>query len=556
MLSLSLLLLTVCWACRPVNCHLDGNDWNALQTAQAYIYQTRLIAFELRETPDNANIRNFLGHLDTIPLPRVYYNDSSVDFVPEEYIFRVPNYGTARNLPISFVIVSSINSFTNGLDFFNFKYKKIDYCILLTTDSTDFHRFSEEKKRFMHYQYFNILMIYWKNSQIQFLTTNEPKSLMLHNGICLTISYVKSLRAPKGWKFASDFVCEILRNRFQPNMKSKGITVPSPYCISHEGISGYERYEHVIGYPVISEEDSLRLVLLSKGVNPTWMAPFRAFTLQLWLLILVVSLVISFILKWLMETSTNWLFLLFHLLAIQMSFSVGNQLTNSTRLLFALLFLSSVIFVALFQSQMFTLYNNPGLAPMPQDFNDLDRLNYTVYIHGYLKDFFSNYPNLIKNTNFQQNSKDIVLDDRKTWALSEIEFNYLIATDNSLQNKYYLLPKKIITSGVYCFVNRDNPMAKQYIRVLNRISWSGLRIYWKSIALHLLRLENRILNDITDEKHIFTLEDLKGAFLVLIGGYILAIATFLIEVVISQFKILDGYKILDLGKKKKVSKIK
>lgn len=222
---------------------------------------------------------------------------------------------------------------------------------------------------------------------------------------------------------------------------------------------------------------------------------------------------------------------------------------NTTRILNASWMLFALILRTIYQALLFHLIRSNVTRNMPKNLFDLVQKNYSLIVDP------PGIDALIDISLFRS-LKFIISNDKLSWEYLENmplkEAKYTAAAIPFIFLQYYIeslnksgifkmLPQSIMNFKMCMYVSKHSFLIEQFDDVLKLIRGFGFLQAWYRQEVNLNYFRGKHLNI----NHVFGLQQLKMAFILLVFGYMIAFMVFLMEFV---FKALKKVKVLKLFK--------
>ena len=303
--------------------------------------------------------------------------------------------------------------------------------------------------------------------------------------------------------------------------------------------------------------ETLCIVVHKSGFIPKWQAINRCFSLAIWLILIGICFLTSIIwykFKSGQNTLTQSILEIFGLyLTYPVTWLRSPELNRSRILTGAIILVSNVLIVGLFQSKLYSNFQNLGRYPPIETLNDLIKANISIICkHQYTcistfdKDFRSTMDNFIfgeieklwNNHKYEHGRdlykiteiKDIMNDSKVGLICSCDEANLILNTLPKYKENLHIM-KETVTMGLLMIGGGgvqapyfDTVRDIFHLYLENGIARWKEHFYQWNIAIKDLVKEQR-----TDSLKVFTLEDLQLPFYMLIIGNFLAFLIFLLE---------------------------
>ncbi|PSN55153.1 Ionotropic receptor [Blattella germanica] len=276
--------------------------------------------------------------------------------------------------------------------------------------------------------------------------------------------------------------------------------------------------------------DNLCIIVPKAELLPHWLAPFRAFTFQVFYVIFLTYLTCSIIyytLKHSLATPISVSECLFELFPVFLSLSVvrmPRSVSEKSLLISCLAF--GMIISALFQSRLVTVISKEDFAP---DINTLEELAESGLSVGTRSLNLLDESPLLKNKLLLLSTEDSVIGNiafRRNIAgmtrLSSAQIHVLEYLNNDGSPQLHIVKECLRFYALAYVVEKGSPLLKRMNQILWRLIESGLIKRWTEESVFFRGGAN------VSTLRVFSLEDLQLAFLLLAGGLGIAVFIFVL----------------------------
>lgn len=300
-------------------------------------------------------------------------------------------------------------------------------------------------------------------------------------------------------------------------------------------------------------------------LKPEWMTLFQAFSWSMWLLILLAYVMISITMYFLSNFSVfnnfsrhhyevSYSFMNMFSILFQVSISRRPQ-TFLTRLVFILWTISSLNFVALYQSTLIKFMLHPAMEKQITNLEELVEHDLPLGSFYTWRQYF-NITNLDNPVEVKMKSKwldcnniELCLKDVAYWrnysiAIPRVFISYSASkyVDKHRRPLIYVFEDNYISYPVQLFAYRGFPFIHRINQIIRSIKQSGILSKWRhglkkpKMRKRKIDNENPEEEDYDAKQHVLNIMDMQGAFFLYVFGVAIAIVVFVSEVILFRVK--------------------
>lgn len=307
--------------------------------------------------------------------------------------------------------------------------------------------------------------------------------------------------------------------------------------------------------------DRITWCVPSASLKPKWLNVFNIFQLTTYFLITVTFLILCFVTRVISElvkessyySNTNNCFL--HIYAVFLGMSLRlKPLYSSTRITFFMCAVLNLVIAAIYQTSLISFLTNPTYEKQIDTVDEMFENDLEILYMPQTRLYFSSDNNdwrmekivskMIPCPNAHICLHKIAHGRNATIATPSLFLNYdlnrLVAKDGRLL--VYWFKENFVTYPVHVYMIKGFPLKSRINSLIVQIVQSGLQDKWEQDLQYLVNKKNSAINkddpddfdDDEDKPQLLTLDQLQGAFFILLTGLTISLIVFIAELIVFE----------------------